>query len=488
MLFSRDMKYNHEQNRIIKDDSKYIQVIAGAGSGKTATMIGYVEEMIKGRRIDPAKILILSFSRKAASEFRERIESRMPGIKIRIQTFHAYCFQVLKEHHPDFRDNPPGILTEEEKNKILKSLYRKNKFIIGGIPFSVLSENPLIMRTLFPELEQERREMIEKYKAENQKLEFSDLIEILLNGLKNKEAWTENPRMESRYLIVDEFQDTDPDQLEFMSLIDPTQVVVVGDDWQAIYGFRGATLEPFLNFGSYFSPLSQHFLVTNYRSKKDIVSISSLPIERNHKYIPKKIKSGRKEAGFVKLLRYSEGETGQFELNQDWGYLCLRNKSIEKKQTSQGPKSGSEKRQNGKNNLTLPEMQISKSKENRTSDPIPWDLSDYRILCRTNYRIAEFQRMGFPAENLLTIHASKGLEFDTVFVDLLGGWGKLNPGDLNPEYLDEERRILYVALSRAKNNLIIWGKKNLSPKRNLEDLLFTYLLPKSIWKIPGYAA
>ncbi len=99
------------------------------------------------------------------------------------------------------------------------------------------------------------------------------------------------------------------------------------------------------------------------------------------------------------------------------------------------------------------------------------DNPDLMVLCRSNFRIDHLIKLGIPATHIMTIHASKGLEFGTVFVDLQAGWNiKV---DESSEIIEEERRILYVALSRAKDNLYIFG--NEKPKKDLiEDTFFGY--------------
>lgn len=97
---------------------------------------------------------------------------------------------------------------------------------------------------------------------------------------------------------------------------------------------------------------------------------------------------------------------------------------------------------------------------------------ELRILCRSNHRIREYLRAGVPSELLLTIHSAKGLEFHTVIVDLADGW---NLRKDSPEQLrEEEHRVLYVALSRAKDCLIILGKRTGSGRETAEDLFFSY--------------
>jgi DNA helicase-2/ATP-dependent DNA helicase PcrA len=228
---------------------------------------------------------------------------------------------------------------------------------------------------------------------------------------------------------VDEFQDTDEEQLRFLKFLEPEYLTVVGDDWQAIYGFRGATPRPFLDFAKHFHPVRRHFLATNYRSLPDIVEISQKPILQNNDYIPKIVKAERKGKSKLELWTGSDSRNDMMIITE----RILENIKIQ---------------------------------------------PDSKILCRTNFRKKEFSLCGIPDNNLLTIHSSKGLEFDAVYVDLLSGWNQ-NPKSLPIDSIQEERRVLYVALSRAKNDLILLGNRELQKTKKLEDLFFSYFIKGS---------
>lgn len=434
------MNFNADQLAIIEDDSPYIQVIAGAGAGKTSTMIGILDRTIRKKDVDLERMLVVTFSRKAAQEFRERLEKIHPNNGIRIQTFHAYCLQTLREFHPEYSLLPPSILSEKEKEDFFRNFFRKHRFRVGGIPYKYLMEDPLGRFGLLEvdeDLAKIAQNELQNFKIQEKKLEFQDLVTRYLQALQEGADWTKVPKDRTRYVIVDEFQDTDEEQLQFLCSLAPDRLTVVGDDWQAIYGFRGATPKPFLELDQYFYPLRRHFLATNYRSLEDIVRYSQIPILKNQNYIAKEVRSHREGRGDWALRLYPEGRVG----------LKIACESI----TSY--------------------LQAN---------------PDTKILCRTNFRIAEFQICGIPEENLMTIHASKGLEFSSVFVDLLGGWNQ-DPLTIDESVAEEERRILYVAMSRAKDNLFLLGRLHPQPQKNLEDVFFSYFtrlkIPKWKYKV-----
>ncbi|HMW05920.1 MAG TPA: UvrD-helicase domain-containing protein [Leptospiraceae bacterium] len=416
------MKYSLEQEKILEDESNFKQVIAAAGSGKTSTMIALLEKIILEKKEEPMRILVITFSRKAVGEIKERLEKRVGHQEIRIQTFHAYCLYILQKYHPQFKDVNIQIIEPNEKESILKEYFKRERFTVGGIPYDfLLSNTGNFLEKNFPSLAIEVNTAYALYKKEKNKLDFDDLVEIYLNGLRKKEDWAILARQEVSRVIVDEFQDTDLTQLEWLRLLSPDKLCVVGDDWQAIYGFRGASTEPFLKFKDFFNPCSIHFLTTNYRSLPEVIETSAIPIGKNKKNIKKKVRPFRE--GKAKVYKIYIDEEQSLES------LC-RN-----------------------------------IREKAAID------SDLMVLCRSNYRIQALINLGVPEKNIMTIHASKGLEFKTVFVDLHSGWNlKIEE---EPDIIEEERRILYVALSRAKDNLYIFGNRKFR-KKLIEDNFFSY--------------
>lgn len=421
------MKFNQEQQAIIDEESKYVQVIAAAGSGKTSTMIGILDKLIQDNLTEQNKVLVLTFSRKAVHEFKERLNRIHPNHKIIIQTFHAHCLGILRKFHPVFIANPPSILTEEEKIEFFKDYFKKHRFKIGGIPYKfLLDQNLQMLKKHFHSLYLEILQELDLFKREQRKLEFADLVSMYLSSLDKKEDWTLEPKSNIERLIVDEFQDTDEQQLIFLKLLDPKYLTVVGDDWQAIYGFRGATPKPFIDFEKAFVPTKRHFLSANYRSLPEIVDLSKKPILENTNYIPKDVIASRIGKANIAIWKIKNENSETFKIS-------------------------------------------TKIIEHIKNTP------DTKILCRTNYRKKEFLLAGIPDKHLMTVHASKGLEFESVFVDLISGWNE-DVNSISQDILEEERRILYVALSRAKNHLVILGAYSIKKKKRLEDIFLSYFL------------
>ncbi|TGK07594.1 damage-inducible protein [Leptospira semungkisensis] len=416
----KEPNYNPEQKEIIEDTSRFLQVIAAAGSGKTSTLVGVVKKELERKTLGE-EILVLSFTRKAAGEIRERIHKQTGIETIRVHTFHSFCLRALTTWHPDFKENRPSILMPSEKNAFFREWFRRESDSIGGIPFELLSGDLSLPKDFSQSWKIPLLEDYKEYKSREHKLDLDDLVTLFLDSLESSEPWTEIPKSILKRILVDEFQDTDSEQLRFLKLLsDRSRITVVGDDSQSIYSFRSSDPSIFLNFPDLFSPCSRKFLSTNYRSLPKIVEVSSIPIEKNENRIPKTVLAHRKgssKIGRLKMDKISDlfSSLGEFY------------------------------------------------KQSR---------GDIRILCRSNHRIREYLRAGIPSELLLTIHASKGLEFHTVFVDLSDGWNLRKDSPIS--VWEEERRVLYVALSRAKDNLVILGKKSLSKRETAEDTFFSY--------------
>lgn len=414
------MNFSEEQRQVIFEDSNRVQVVAGAGSGKTFTMVSLICRLLEEGKEKPSEILVITFSRKAAEEISERIERRAGKTDVKVHTFHAYCLQVIRKYHPDYSRKLPEIISDEERNSFMKKFFHSHRFRVGGIPFEfLLNEQDRILEKYFPDLNSLLKVSFSEYKMQNSRLEFSDLVKIYMNGLSCQEDWALQAASEIKRVIVDEFQDTDPEQMEWLRLLNPDKLTVVGDDWQAIYGFRGASTKPFLEFSKVFSPCRVLFLSNNYRSLSEIIRTSALPISLNRNNIQKS----------AVPVREGRGKVFKFFLrtDEDWKYLS----------------------------------EYAKGR-------------DFKILCRTNFRKKALMKFGFTEENLLTVHASKGLEFHSVILDLTSGWS--SDSEISEEQKEEERRILYVALSRAKDELIIAGKyrPEKKEKKFLETEFFHY--------------
>ncbi len=403
MEFRRE-NFSKKQWEIITSKVHNKQIIASAGSGKTRTVVGYTLYRLEYKN-DKDKILLLTFSRKACEELKVRFpEKALEWIEIR--TFHAFCYHYIKNFHPEYSIRNFSILEENQKLEFLKELLQKNPKKTYGIPYLVLLKNLKQLEFHIPELYQFINHELQIYKKEHQLLEYEDLICMVVEGLIEKRKWVQPLLNTYQHIIVDEFQDTDPLQFQFLYLVNPKSLFVVGDDWQAIYGFRGATIIPLLKFKNHFRDVKRFKLVENYRSLKAIVDCGNYIIKKSSQKIPKSVRAVRGKGIGISILGITNQEKNFY------GSL-----------------------------ITL--------------------LFEYNvmILVRSNFRRAFWIKEGIPEEQVMTIHKSKGLEFPVILLDIEDGWS-------GEAYLtDEEIRVCYVGITRAQNVCIIlynhWKKESL---------------------------
>lgn len=409
--------YSGAQQRVIFEEYPIKQVVAAAGSGKTRTVIGLVEHRLMVGLEQPGSILLISFSRRAAGELRMRMRADLRSA-VEIRTFHSFCYHKLRSHAPEFRDNPPRIIEDRERRAVLRALMRADPEAesIGGIPYSILIQQPAEFELHFPGMFRRVHAGYARYKREKNALEYADLIALMLDALRDDSIeWAARLRRRYSLILVDEFQDTDPRQLEFLKLMNPARIVTVGDARQSIYGFRGATLGPFLNFQKEFPGARIYDLNENYRSLSPIVGLSERVIRTARTRMP-----GKK----TRAIR------GQRRLP----VLALR--------MSTGAES----------DLVA-----------RLSPAFERDPAGLRILVRTNFRGRQWERAGCTSSHWLTIHKSKGLEFPVVLLDMMGGWSSCHSTQNGRRALrkgrvrfdEEELRVLYVGCTRAMNLLVL---------------------------------
>lgn len=412
---SNQWVYSGPQQAIIESSAKYVQVIAAAGSGKTRTVIGLVQHVLRNQPDMSGRILLLSFSRRAVKELCSRLDQNLCN-KVLVLTFHSFCFRMLARLHIEYKHGFE-ILEECRKSLFYKKFFHFFGDRVGGIPFALLWKDAERFHSFDADLFYKTKRAFRKYKKANHLKEYSDMVDDMLQLLRSRGQVRENIRNNFQMIIVDEFQDTDPRQLEFLKLIKPERLIVVGDDYQSIYAFRGATPEPFLEFPEIFPGTEVFKLEYNYRSVPAIVELGNKIIKHSSRQIKKRIKSFRKE---------------QFKFPA----------------------------------LAAPLASHSEISVVRTLHTTGVE-GRVQILTRTNFRRQRWIAVGMPADQVMTIHAAKGLEFPVVILDISSGWSSALNEDPENFSRDEEIRLHYVACSRAQNFLIV-----LFPRvrgNNLED-------------------
>ncbi len=334
-------KLNQEQiDAVLCDGPCYVN--AGAGTGKTITLTTKISYLLNELKIDPNKILSLTFTNNAANQMKKRIEQiigRNPKLNW-CSTFHAFASKILRQHIEDIsglnytkdflilnETDAMSLISEIKKqaapelklskDQIFKCVYDLKTFNLLNFHSDEDEVNAVayIEAWLEKNAEQKEEETLSifriflkyfKYIKQNNSLYFDDLQLYLFQLLRDNKIVSDKLNAQFEYILVDEFQDTDHIQLEILKLLRKTnnQIFVVGDPDQSIYGFRGARFENNADFLAYFHA-KELFLSENYRSSQNVLDVAN-------KIISKKILS----AGSDKKLFSSINKPGNVFLNQ----------------------------------------------------------------------------------------------------------------------------------------------------------------------------
>jgi len=295
-------------------------VIASAGTGKTSTIVGRIVHLLKNG-VEPQKILLLTFTNKAAGEMLARLEVYFPKEtldKIESGTFHAVCFRWLKQLYPTLSLKQPS-----ELKTLFRSIYEKRQFarLASDIePFSALylyeqytlyqNASLLSFDEWFLDKYPEHEVLMDIYldicsEFEKTKelygfLSFNDLLLHTNRYLKDNAK-------EFDEVLVDEYQDTNTLQGDLIDSLRPKSLFCVGDYDQSIYAFNGANIANIATFSTRYPNAKIFTLQINYRSMAPILELANKVIERNERIYPKSLIVGRKgEAAKPQLLEYEE--------------------------------------------------------------------------------------------------------------------------------------------------------------------------------------
>ncbi len=322
---------NEEQKSAVISTEGPVMVIAGPGSGKTRVLTYRIAYLID-QGIAPWEILALTFTNKAAKEMKERIE-RVVGrsaYKVWAGTFHSIFARILRVEAEKigYTNNFTIYDTDDTKsllNRLIKEMgLDKNVYNVGAVRTRISSAksnviSPIIY-TKTPELLEQDKvnrmpliyKIYEKYVARCHRsgaMDFDDLLYQLFKLLYlNKDHVREKYQRMFRYILVDEFQDTNFLQYSILKLLvnypnSPRNICVVGDDAQSIYAFRGATLQNIFDFQEDFSDLKVFKLEQNYRSTQFIVKAANEVITYNKNQIEKDLWTTLTEGQRIKVIR-----------------------------------------------------------------------------------------------------------------------------------------------------------------------------------------
>ena len=445
------------QRKAILTDEINNLVIAGAGSGKSLTIVGKIKYLTNIKKINPKNILCISFTNDSCNSLKEKLDN------IEVLTFHKLALKILNKKKYNISKISLEYVVDEYFNsiiynnkamiikvfKILDSKYNPNNYqkLLKTNKFKILKHIIITFINIFKTNNYSLKKILEIKKNNNKDLlsiiidiyflyeqelksinaiDFNDMI-----NLATKEILNNKVKLNYQYIIIDEYQDTSYTRYQLIkAIIEKTnaKLMAVGDDWQSIYRFTGCDLDIFLKFETYFGFTKKLYITNTYRNSQELINIATHFILKNKKQLKKKLKSTKHNYKPIKII---------YEKENILEYLIeyLTKKGIT-------------------NILIL----------GRNNQDIHKYLTKNLII---NKDIITYEHNKNISIRYLTVHKSKGLESDYIIIlnlldSTLGFPNKiknneiidlLNRSNINP--LDEERRLFYVALTRTKNDVYL---------------------------------
>ena len=448
-----------EQRKSIYDPARFNLTVAGAGSGKTTTILGKILYLLQSSFASPPEILVLSFTHDSAKELRERflreyyqafaeqiLLRKSPPLNITIETFHSLALKLLRSLWPDFSvvadktDPVDGSSSDSDNEATPESIIREfldlheleSEIVMQITSKFSLEEYRKLFLTVSEQYQKELSGLLEKHQTT-----FSGLIKLAIRYLRSGQIKTR-----FRYIIVDEYQDLSALRQEFLCLLlesSQANLFAVGDDWQAIYGFSGSRVDFTLNFRRFWGDFSLHRILKTYRFGPTLARLSLSFIMQDHTQIRKQIQSQKEDSSDAVVEICGDSERLDLEVLTHYFKSLPRDSSI----------------------LLLGRFQIDR----------------LRLLHCTQFKLTkdviEFQTRPDLKIRFLTVHQSKGLEADYVIIlnnrdAKLGFPAHVKDPPLKTELIEiaeelgldqasvnEERRLFYVALTRAKKQVIL---------------------------------
>ncbi len=299
---------NDRQREAVEITEGPLLVVAGAGSGKTRMLTVRIAYLIEKCNVDPAAILAVTFTNKAAREMRERVRDLVSGAeRVTLTTFHSFCCLLLRRWHKyaGFADGFT-IYDESDSEKLMKNVIKEMKSDSRRLtPKMVLecisqAKNELVGPEEYESFAGASTSAMQIQKAyaayqaqlqQNQAVDFDDLIFKAFYLLKNNPDLLHKLQSQYRYFLVDEYQDTNHAQYRLISLISSgsRNLCVVGDEDQSIYSWRGATIRNIQDFAKDFAGAKIVKLEQNYRSTQVILDAAGAVIAKNVSAHPKRL-------------------------------------------------------------------------------------------------------------------------------------------------------------------------------------------------------
>ena len=321
---------NPEQQLAAKHDRGPLLILAGAGTGKTRVITARIAWLV-AQGADPASILAVTFTNKAAREMKERVSGMVDAEQAELvttSTFHALCVRILRAdaqllgYKPNF-----SIYDESDTNGLIKKIINRtaaqDEKLDPGLAKNLISKAKNNGWRAPDDEETLAGAVYRRYENELRALNAMDFDDLLVNAVRLLNDFPEvRAKLQRRYrhLLVDEFQDTNRLQLDLVSMLasgDPPDVCVVGDDDQSIYGWRGAEVSNILEFEKHFPNPTIVRLEQNYRSTNEILQAANRVIRNNTKRRGKNLWSPKTGGDAVEIIAVPDDrEEAEFIVNE----------------------------------------------------------------------------------------------------------------------------------------------------------------------------
>jgi DNA helicase-2/ATP-dependent DNA helicase PcrA len=330
---------NERQREAVLHKDGPLMIVAGAGSGKTKVLTTRIAHLMAFHGINSFNILALTFTNKAAKEMKERVEKVLGNTEARnlyIGTFHSVFARILRAEAPKlgYPSNFTIYDTDDAKGvvkTVINELGLDDKLYKPSTVYNRISsaKNALVGPAEYAadyhiqqeDMRSNRPQIAQVYEAygkrcfKNGAMDFDDLLIKFYELLKFFPDSLHKFQHKFKYILIDEYQDTNPAQYEIIKLLGAAHenVCVVGDDAQSIYSFRGATIQNILQFQKDYDDVKVIKLEQNYRSSQNIINVANEVIKYNKGQIPKNLWTDNQEGEKIRLVRtMTDNDEGKF--------------------------------------------------------------------------------------------------------------------------------------------------------------------------------
>ena len=323
---------NDKQKEAVFHTEGPLLILAGAGSGKTRVLTHRIAYLIEEKGVNPWNILAITFTNKAAAEMRERVDNLVGfgSESIWVSTFHSMCVRILRRHIALLGYDTNFTIYDTSDSQVvikaaLKALNLDDKYYPVGAMLGAISDakNKLLFASDFRKqardfYQQKVADVYEYYERElrkNNALDFDDLLLVAVKLLQSNEAVLDKYSKRFRYVMIDEYQDTNHAQYLLAKLLAShwKNIAVVGDADQSIYAWRGADIQNILDFEKDYPNCTSIKLEQNYRSTKIILDAANAVIENNEGRPKKNLWTDKTEGAKIQhFTAQSEHEEAAF--------------------------------------------------------------------------------------------------------------------------------------------------------------------------------